>query len=254
MEPRIRGEEPENGKPAKKAALLCGITVAAVFAVTTLLLWKPLAATFQHPEQFRAWVDAHGLLGQLAFVGMDMLQVIFAFLPGEPMELGAGYAFGTWKGAALCLMGDAIATAIVFLSVKRFGRRLAEAFVSREKMMSVPFLQDGKRMHLTLFILFLIPGTPKDVFTYVMGLTPTTLWKVLLITSVARIPSVLTSTIAGNALGAQDYRCAIWVYSVTAVCSIAGILIYRAICKRQRKRAPLDTARAGGAEYPDPFP
>ncbi len=216
--------------------MISGSVVVAVFVAATLLLWKPLSAVFQQPEQFRAWVDAHGFRGRLAFIGMDMLQVVFAFLPGEPMELGAGYAFSTWEGTALCLIGDAAGTAIIFLLVKRFGIRMVETFVSREKLLSVSFLKDSERLNLLVFILFLIPGTPKDVFTYVLGLTPMTLGKVLLLTSVGRIPSVLTSTITGNALGMQDYRSAVWVYAITGVVSVAGILVYRRFAKRHQNK------------------
>jgi len=229
--------ELETEKRRKRAAVLAGVTAAVAFAAVTLLLWKPLVTTFQQPEQFRTWVDAHHVWGRLVFVGIDMLQVVFAFLPGEPVELGAGYAFSTWEGTALCLIGDAMGTAIIFLLVKRFGIRWAETFVNREKLLSVPFLKDGKRLNLLAFILFLIPGTPKDLFTYVMGLTRMTLGRVVLLTSVARIPSVLTSTITGNALGVQDYRAAIWVYAVTGVVSIGGILVYRAVSRHQKEEA-----------------
>ena len=216
-------------------SLISIIVLIAVFATATAILWKPLISTFQQPKQFRSWVDAHGLMGRLAFVGIDVLQVIFAILPGEPVELGAGYAFSAFEGTVLCLIGDAIGTIIIFLFTKLLGIKLVETFVSREKIQSLHFLKNSKNLNLLIFILFFIPGTPKDIFTYVIGLTPMKLGTFLILTSIARIPSVLTSTITGNALGVQDYKSAILVYAVTGAASIIGIFIYRKISERVQK-------------------
>lgn len=82
----------------------------------------------------------------------------------------------------------------------------------------------------------MIPGTPKDILTYFIGLTPMKLSVWLLITATARIPSVITSTIGGDALGMENYKFAIIVFIITAVISIAGILIYRYIQKRLDKK------------------
>lgn len=216
-------------------SLISIAVLVAVFVTVTVALWKPLISTFQHPQRFRSWMDAHGLLGKLAFVGIDVLQVIFAILPGEPVELGAGYAFSTFEGTVLCLIGDAIGTIIIFLFTKLLGIKLVETFISREKIQSMHFLKNSKNLNLLIFILFFIPGTPKDIFTYVIGLTPMKLSTFLILTSIARIPSVLTSTMTGNALGVQDYKSAILVYAVTGAASIIGIYIYRKMSGRIQK-------------------
>jgi uncharacterized membrane protein YdjX (TVP38/TMEM64 family) len=207
----------------------------AAFTITTVLLWKPLTSTFQNPERFRAWINSNGILGRLTSIGIDALQVIFAILPGEPVELGAGYAFNAIEGMVLCLIGDAIGTTVIFLFTKLLGIKLVEAFISREKIQSLRFIKNSKNLNLLIFIIFFIPGTPKDIITYVIGLTPMKLRTFLILTSIARIPSVLTSTITGNALGVQDYKVAIIVYAVTGVISLAGIFIYRRISKQSQK-------------------
>ena len=109
------------------------------------------------------------------------------------------------------------------------------------------FFRNSKRLHLLVFILFLIPGTPKDIMTYVLGLTNMKLSACLLITSIARIPSVITSTIGGNALGIQDYQFAIIAFIFTIVVSVTGILIYRHMSKRLNER---QAAADAAAEQP----
>ena len=211
------------------------LVLIAAFTAATALLWKPLTGTFQHPEQFRAWVGSNGLWGKLVFVGIDMLQVVFAAIPGEPVELGAGYAFGTLEGLILCLVGDAVGTVVVFAFTKRLGIRLVEVLIGREKIRSLRFIKNSRNLNLLVFLLFFIPGTPKDIFTYFIGLTPMKLGMFLLVASIGRIPSILTSTITGNALGVQDYRTAIIVYAVTGIISAAGILIYRRLSAKSKE-------------------
>ena len=166
-----------------------------------------------------------------------VLQVIVAFIPGEPLEIGAGYAFGAVEGSLLCLGGILLGSLIVFLAVRRFGVKLVEVFFSMDKIRSLKFLQNEKRMNTAAFFIFLLPGTPKDLLSYFVGLTPMKQSTWLLMTSVARIPSVVTSTIGGNALSSENYLTAIIVFAVTAVISIGGWLIYnRWIQRRQNKK------------------
>jgi len=210
----------------------------AVFATATILLWKPFTATFRDPVYFREWVNGKGVAGRFIFVGAVVLQMIFAIIPGEPMEVGAGYAFGAVEGALLCLAGAAIGSALLFFFTRKFGIKLVEVFVSREKLDALPFFNNRGNLYLLVFILFFIPGTPKDLFTYAIGLTPISLGSMLLLTSLARIPSIITSTIVGSALIAQNYKTAIIIYAITGVVSLAGILIYRRVSGAGKKTQP----------------
>ena len=129
----------------------------------------------------------------------------------------------------LCLVGAALGSVIIYGLTKQFGIRMVEAFVSREKIQSLKFLQNTKKLNILIFILFFIPGTPKDLFTYFIGLTPMKLRTFLILSSIARIPSVISSTIGGEALGLQNYTFAIAVFILTAAISGIGLLIYRKI-------------------------
>jgi uncharacterized membrane protein YdjX (TVP38/TMEM64 family) len=223
-------------KRRKIVSILSFAVLAAFFTVLTILLWKPLTDTFSQPENFRSWVNSHGIDGRLAFVGIMSLQIIFAVIPGEPVEIGAGYTFGSIEGMVLCLVGAAIGSTIVFLFVKQLGIKLVEAFISREKIYSMRFLKESKKLNLLLFIVFFIPGTPKDVITYFIGLTPMKLTTFLIISSIARIPSVITSTITGDALGTQNYMLAVIVFVITAIISLIGAIVYNKISKRKQNK------------------
>ena len=88
-----------------------------------------------------------------------------------------------------------------------------------------------------MFILFLIPGTPKDLLTYFVGLTDIRFATFMAISLVARIPSVLTSTIGGDLLGKGEIWGAVWLYGITAVVSLGGIIAYNALLKHKKKKA-----------------
>ncbi|MBS7301039.1 MAG: TVP38/TMEM64 family protein [Eubacteriales bacterium] len=221
----------------KKALYAAAIAIFILFTLAvSWFVGRPLIRFVRQPEQFRAWVQGHGLLGQLAFLGMTVLQIVIAIIPGEPLELGAGYAFGFWRGTLLCEIGILLGGLLVFLFVRRFGVKAVEVFFPREKIESLRFLHNEKRLALWVFILFFIPGTPKDIMTYIVPLTPMKLSTFLLLSTVARLPSVVTSTIGGNALGTGKLTFALIVFSATALISALGILIYRRICKRSEAR------------------
>ncbi len=222
----------------KKVITICCIAVFILFSV--LICWfigRPMLKFVSEPEKFRAWVDGHGFYGRLAFVGMMVLQIFIAIIPGEPLEIGAGYAFGMWEGTLLCMLGALIGSALVFLFVRRFGIKAVEVFFSKEKIHSLRFLRNKKKLNLWVFIIFAIPGTPKDLLCYFVGLTEMKFSTWMLITAVARIPSIITSTIGGDALGMKNYLFAIIVFAATMLISGAGILIYHIICKKHEEKA-----------------
>ena len=237
---------------AKKIITIVSIAVMiAFFAATAWFVGRPMLRFVKEPEQFREWVNAHGFVGKLAFIGMQVLQVVVAIIPGEPLELGAGYAFGVFEGLALCLIGVFIGGALIFAFTRYFGMKAVEAFFPKEKIESVKFLQNEKRLELIAFILFFIPGTPKDLLSYVGGLTPIKWHRWLLITTFARIPSIITSVVAGNALGVKNYTLAIVVTAATLVISAAGLIIYGVITKKRRDKAKTQESQAETQQHID---
>ena len=218
----------------KKKIYLFAIIVALIFiAAVGYLVGKPMVEFVREPERFRAWVDSSGFVSRVIFVGMVVFQLIIALIPGEPLEMGAGYAFGAVEGTILCIIGCVIGSALVFLFVRRFGVKLVEVFFPREKIRSLRFLQDSRRLNLLTFIVFFIPGTPKDLLSYFIGLTDMKLGTWLCITAVARIPSIVTSTVTGDALGLKDYQFALIAFGVTLALSLLGILVYRRLSARR---------------------
>ncbi|WP_302396504.1 TVP38/TMEM64 family protein [Eggerthella sinensis] len=212
----------------KRIAVIVGLLALTAGLAAFCILYGPeLLAFVADAPRFRAWVDETGPLSRVVFVLANMAQVVFAFLPGEPLELGAGYAFGFWEGTLWCLVASALGTAAVMLLVRTFGMRIVGLFFSPEKITSMKWLQDSRRFELLLFLCFLIPGTPKDLLTYVAGLGTSSVGRIVALTTVGRIPSVITSTLAAGAFGDGNYLGAAAIAVLTLALAGIGVVAYR---------------------------
>lgn len=246
-------QTPPASRGKKVASVLSVVAFILLLVFLTVFVGGPLIRSLNDPAAFREWVDARGAWGRVLFIGMIVLQVVVAFIPAEPLEIAAGYAFGAFWGTLLVWIGLVLGSTFVFLFVRKIGVKAVEVFFPREKINSLKYLKDEKALNITAFFLFLIPGTPKDLLTYFAGLTKIKLLPWVVLTSVARIPSIVTSTISGDALGTQRYVFAIVVFTATALISGAGMLVYRAAQKKRALRQAADAlALQPLAEYPNP--
>lgn len=168
----------------------------------------------------------HGLR-ELLMVILIAAQIFLAFLPGEPLELAAGFLFGSLGGTLVCLVGSLLGTALVYLLVQRYGKRLAAVFFKQEQLNEFSGVLKKRNSMKWIFLLFLIPGTPKDIMTYAVSLSNIALGKWLLLTTVGRIPSIVTSTFLSGSLKEGNLTLAAAVAVITVLAVIAGTLMYK---------------------------
>lgn len=207
--------------------LAAGLLAAALLAALALAgltyhreIWAVLTQQTAR-DAFIDWVRGSGPVGLAAFFGIQVLQVVVAFLPGEPIELAAGLLYGTWGGLALCLAGVLAGTVGVYYTAKFLGARA----VAGEKLAKYRFLRDGAHVQFALFLLFFIPGTPKDWLVYLGPFLPVPARSFFLISTLARIPSVLSSTFAAASFAAGSWQVAAVVYGLTGLA--AGLCVWK---------------------------
>ena len=222
----------------KVFSLISVLIVLALMLWLTVFVWKWLANFSQ--EGFREYINSFGAWGWLVLLGLQILQVFVALIPGEILESAAGFAFGPLWGTVICYCGVAIGSALIFFLVRRFGVKLLEVFVPCEKINELRFINTVKKRNLLIFLIFFIPGTPKDLITYFVGLTDVKFLSFIFISLVARAPSVLSSTFGGHLLGEEKYIGAVILYGVTGAVSLIGLLVYNKIIK---KREVITTAQ-----------
>ena len=209
--------------------------VICVLAVIGAILLRDYFSA-ENIEKIKDFVAEHWLAGTLIFIGVCAIQVIIALIPGEAVEIAAGVIFGSWLGALVCLIGIMLGSITAILLVRKFGRKFVESLYPREKIDSLPILNDPKKRNAFVALLFFIPGTPKDLFTYIVGLTEMSIPMYILLTTVARIPSIIMSTLGGDAFGEGQFFKGLVIFGVTAIISGAGYLVYLLIQKGMNKR------------------
>ena len=226
-------------KPTKRQVCSAIIPLAVLLATGILsyfVFGQKLLVIFKEPQAFKLKLDAYGAWGEVLFVAVRAAQTVFKFIPAEPLEVASGYAFGVFGGLLWCMVGTQLGSAIILLLSARYGERFVSVFVEPESLSQFGFLQDSPRTKLLLFLIYLIPGAPKDLLTYFVPLTGMHLPTFMALTTVARIPSILTSTMCGAYFGEKNYLAAAVVYAVTLLLSGAGVLLYRCFTKRAMEK------------------
>ena len=223
-------------KAKRIIGLLSLAAVIAVFGVISYFMVYKFFSSGATAQGFEAFIEGYGWWGRFVALGIQILQVFVAIIPGEFVEVGLGLSFGFIEGTIICLAGVGLASALVFTLVKIWGVKLVELFVEKEKIESLRFINSEKKLNTLVFVLFLIPGTPKDLLTYFVPLTKMKLSEFLFISMFARIPSVVSSTIGGDFFGNGKYLEGALLFVTTGAISLLGILIYKKILSKYHER------------------
>ena len=171
-------------------------------------------------------------LKSITMILFIMLQVVFALFPGEPLELASGFLFGNFYGTLLCLAGSCLGTFFVYYLVKFFKHKIINLFFSKEKVQEVEQMLSKNKSKFWIFLIFLVPGSPKDILTYVASLGNINLVRWLIMTTLGRIPSILTSTYLSASLKEGDIISALIVLLLRIATVILGGIYYRYSVKK----------------------
>lgn len=216
-------------KPSKKTLIAygtgTGILLAVLFTVY-LLFGRKMTEFITDTESFKQWLDTYKGLSSAIFVFIRAFQTVIKIIPAEPLEIAAGYAFGTWGGLALCSLGTFLGSLVITILAGLLGSKFISAFINEEQLKSLSIISNRKNQRLFLFIFYLIPATPKDLLTYAAGSLKINMAEFFVITTIARIPSIITSTICGSQLEQNNIKTAVIVFLATALVSAVCALIY----------------------------
>ena len=182
--------------------------------------------------QFKEEISNSASSGILMLLGLQLLQILIPILPGEPIEFLAGMCYGTIGGMLIIFLGAFLSSFIIFYCVRKFGKNFIHSFLGKdkiEKLENSKWFSNPEKIELILFIAFLIPGTPKDLFVYIAGLLPLRPYRFFLISTFCRFPSVISSTFAGSNIVDGNWWLSIASYVVTFTISGIGLYVYNVI-------------------------
>lgn len=214
---------------AKIMKLIALITTIEILVIATIYM-IPIIKQINTPEgqaQFKEKITNSGITGMLILFGLELAQVVLAILPGEPVELLAGICFGPIWGTIFLMVSVFIVTAMIYFFVKKYGRDFIYEFFPKEKVNKVEnskLFKDPQKVETVMALLFLIPGTPKDLLVYIGGLLPIKTSRFLALSTLLRFPSIISSTIAGDKLLEGQWKVSILAYVITF--AITAIVIF----------------------------
>ncbi len=227
---------PVNSKIAaiKIACFAAALALMGVITVQALPLMRMLSQP-NGQQQFQLWINSLGFWGWFVLLGIQVMQVIVAFIPGEPVEIASGMLYGAVGGFLTCELGILLGSVAIFYAVRAFGCPLITAFIPEEKLARYSFLRSTQKLERLTFILFFLPGTPKDVLTYAAGLTSISPFKFLAIATFARTPSVFSSTWAGSTMMEGNWEMTVLIFLITGGISLLGIWAHNRLMARAGK-------------------
>lgn len=221
----VFGHEMEKADIFKFAGL---IAFAAIMATVIYFIWPYVSDVFSEGgvDRLVDRLQNAGPAGVLILLGMQFLQIIVAFIPGEVVQIAAGLMYGPWLGALIILVGCVFSSAIIYKLVHALGAPFVQSMVSTEHLEKFNKFEESGKLDIIVFILFLIPAMPKDVFTYLVPLTKMEMGKFLLLATVGRIPGVLASTYAASGFVSGDIVSSVVIIVIAATLAIL-VVIFR---------------------------
>ncbi|WP_232050888.1 TVP38/TMEM64 family protein [Arabiibacter massiliensis] len=226
----VRGRKLEKGDIFKFAGL---IAFFALMVLICVLLWPYFHDLFEPGGLDRIINDVRGAgpVGFLILLGLQFLQIVVAFIPGEVVQVAAGMLYGPWIGALFILIGCVLSSAFIFGLVHKLGAPFVQGMVPTQYLEKFRRFERSGKLNIIVFILFLIPGLPKDVFTYLVPLTDMRMRTFLLLSNVGRIPGIIVSTYAADGLVEGRIVQSVIIFAVAAVIAILGIVFRERIMK-----------------------
>ena len=176
-------------------------------------------------EKTAKFFISFGPYSAAVFILVQALQVVISPIPGELTGVAGGYVFGRAFGFLLSTVGLTLGSWVAFELARILGRPMVERFTKKEILQKFEFLTTNTGATIC-FLLFLLPGFPKDYLSYILDLSPMSLGVFLVVSTIGRMPGTYLLTAQGASLRSGDYSMAV-AFLVIAVAILFIAYLYR---------------------------
>jgi uncharacterized membrane protein YdjX (TVP38/TMEM64 family) len=200
-------------------------------------LWNEIVKLydlFHDRHHLKGWVRSFGAYSPLAYILLQIIQVVIAPIPGGAIEFLGGYLFGAKLGFILSMVGLTLGSLMAFSLARIFEKIAVEKFVSKETRKKFDYLVEHQGAIIS-FILFLIPGFPKDALCYILGLTPMHLGIFLIISTIGRIPGTLMACLQGGKAFEYQYKTFLVLLGISGLVILVFYIYHEEIHKLIKK-------------------
>ena len=205
-----------------KKRLLAGFLLLLLVAGSVALWHTGLVHRLSNKDHLVELLRSAGIQGPLLCIAIQFAQVVIFVIPGEITQFAAGYVFGSWMGFLYSILGIALGSAFNFAFARVLGRPTLERLIHRDTLDKVDRALNDAKGKSALFLLFLLPGMPKDAMSYAAGLSNMSLVEFVVVSGLARVPALLASIVLGSQAYRQNYRAmvitALLVVAAAALC------------------------------------
>jgi len=214
-----------------KIAILLLLIIASVF----LFFYYDLYTFFIDRKKIVAFVNSFGPLSVVIFIGLQILQVIVAPIPGEVNGFIGGYLYGPFLGTLYSTIGLTIGSWIAFVLARWLGLPFVERVISPRIIQKYDYFMEHRGILIT-FILFVIPGFPKDALSYIIGLSHMRTSTFLVICTAGRLLGTLMLSISGNCARNDQIMATAVILGVSVLIVILAYYYHDNILKLVRKK------------------
>ena len=204
------------------------VIAAALIGYGIWLVWSDapayqfLVRLYQDKRFLKHTLREWGVLAPVIFIGLQALQVIIAPIPGDLTGILGGYLFGEWGGILYSTIGLTLGSVAAFAVGRWLGARYVQRLVSADIWRKMGFIVEAEGAILC-FIIFLLPGLPKDFTCYLFGLSPMPFWVFAVVSTLGRFPSTWVLSAQGARTASGDY---LQVILITSLFVAAALPLY----------------------------
>ena len=206
-----------------RVAGLIAILVGLVYLAATYT--APITRLISNSSKFSDYIESFGPWGVVVFAAIQAIQVVIAPIPGELTQLAGGFIYGTAAGTLYSMIGILAGSVVVLSMARFFGLPLMKTLIPQQMFEKLGFLLNHPRTEFAILALFLIPGSPKDILTYIGGLTPFKPVRFFVTAMVARFPGILLSSYIGAHVETKQYGAVIGATAVALGLFVVGVLL-----------------------------
>lgn len=220
-----------NGRLLLRILVLFLVTILATY----LFIHYDLYIFFVDKQKTLSFVKSFHPYDEIAFISLQIIQVIAAPIPGEATGIIGGYLYGPVLGTLYSTIGLTIGSWLAFVLARFLGLPLVEKVVTPSIIEKYDHFLEHRGL-LVSFLLFLVPGFPKDCLCYIMGVSHMKMWHFLAISTVGRLLGTVILTITGSCVRNGQYRTLFIIVGVSIVVFVAGYFYRDKLLERLKKK------------------